>query len=650
MTAARTLQHRLADRVRESFVGRSGELSILLQVLEEEGPLVIHVHGVAGVGKSTLLAVFADEARARGATVLRLDGRSVEPTERGLLRALAETTAASEPDLDRISQRLTQMGPRVVLVLDTYEVLRLMDAWLRRELVPGLPEGARVVLAGRHSPVASWLISPEWHGLFRSVSLGPLRDRDALGLLGLAGVDDATAVRIQRFARGHPLALRLAAQAVQDAPETDLERMTLPRVLETLAGLYLSEVEDAGTRSVLEASCVLRRVTHSLVEAIEPTADSRVWDRLRSLPFVHSGPDGLFVHDAVREAIASSLRTADPARHRAVRRAAWKQLQDELRGAAREELWTYTADMLHLLENPVVRDAFFPSDAQQLYTEPARREDGAGIHEIIARHENPESAEILAGWWEWRPSAFHVVREGGGSVAGFYCMFDPEAVAPRTLEGDPVARCWWRHFRKTRGSRSDRVLFVRRWLSRDHGEAPSPVQAACWLDIKRSYMGMRPGLRRVYLGGYAFGAYVAVAARLRFRAVPELDVSLGGARYRTAMLDMGPSSVDGWLAELVSAELSPPRAGVVDFGSRELVVDGARVPLTKLEFGLLSYLIQNESRAVPRLELLQKVWGYEHGVASNVVDQVVKKLRKKLGAQSSRIEAVRGLGYRFREG
>src|SRR6266849_2192345 len=36
------------------------------------------------------------------------------------------------------------------------------------------------------------------------------------------------------------------------------------------------------------------------------------------------------------------------------------------------------------------------------------------------------------------------------------------------------------------------ALFIRRWLGKQDGERPSPVQAACWLDIKRHYM--EPGL------------------------------------------------------------------------------------------------------------------------------------------------------------
>src|SRR5205809_128541 len=74
------------------LVGRDDELGILGRLLGDGGPLVVFVHGLAGIGKTALVEAFALEARTDGATVLRLDCRSIEPTERGFLDALADRT------------------------------------------------------------------------------------------------------------------------------------------------------------------------------------------------------------------------------------------------------------------------------------------------------------------------------------------------------------------------------------------------------------------------------------------------------------------------------------------------------------------------------------------------------------------------------
>ena len=76
-----------------------------------------------------------------------------------------------------------------------------------------------------------------------------------------------------------------------------------------------------------------------------------------------------------------------------------------------------------------------------------------------------------------------------------------------------------------------------------------------------------------------------------------------------------------------------------------------RVPLTPLEFGLFSHLRQCEGKAVSRSDLLREVWGTEARATggSNVVDAVVRSLRRKLGPIcTSRRDGARRDGYRLR--
>jgi hypothetical protein len=195
------------------------------------------------------------------------------------------------------------------------------------------------------------------------------------------------------------------------------------------------------------------------------------------------------------------------------------------------------------------------------------------------------------------------------------------------------------------------ALFFRRWLSRESGEDPCGVQGALWLDCKRTYMLLRPRLRRVYVPvrTAAFQIYAPVVGELGFRAISSADTKLDGELYRTVMLDFGPSSVDGWLGGLVAKELGGNAAELLDVEARELVIEGQRVPLTPLEFSVMSYLHEHEDSAVGRESLLRDVWGHKYDTGSNVVDVVVRGLRRKLGQHAGMIETVPGFGYRFRQ-
>src|SRR5260221_13292612 len=73
---------------------RSSELSKMLGLIQDEGPRLMYVHGIAGIGKSTLLSSFATAARTSGVTLVGLDCRSIEPTERGFLHSLSRAVAS----------------------------------------------------------------------------------------------------------------------------------------------------------------------------------------------------------------------------------------------------------------------------------------------------------------------------------------------------------------------------------------------------------------------------------------------------------------------------------------------------------------------------------------------------------------------------
>ncbi|MDK8462662.1 winged helix-turn-helix domain-containing protein [Marinobacter sp. SS13-12] len=633
--------------VEQDFVGRGEELKALGTLLEPDGPGVTHVYGIAGIGKSRLLAVFANRARAEGATIVRLDCRTMEPTTEGFLRELGEAVGRRIGDVEQACLRLGELGARVILVLDTYEVYRLMDTWLRQTLVPALPDNVRLLCLGRESPLAAWRTAPGRP--VRALSLGALEDAEAARLLTRAGVPAKSAARVVHATHGHPLALQLAASAYAERPDLAFEELSLQQALEALTEMFLADVRDPATRRALEACSVVRRVTVSLLRALLPDLAPRdAYDRLRALPFVEPADDGLLIHDAVREAMARSLRARDPCAFLGYQKAAWQQLVEETRGTGRGELWRYTADRLYLIENPVVREAFFPSGTQSLAVEPATSDDGEAIVDIIQRWEGPEAAAYLQRWWRRRPDTFAVARGREGQVLGLCCKFVSDRVEPGWLRDDSVTDQWCQHLEAHPLPENQRALFCRRWLSVEKGEAPSSVQAALWLDLKRTYMELRPQLRRVYLTVQDLAAYAPVATRLGFEVLEDREQKLDGDSYHSAVLDFGPGSVDGWLAELAAGELGIEGESLLDTQARELVVDGERLSLTPLEFGVIKYLSDHESEAVSRTDLLRHVWDTRYYGGSNVVDTVVRSLRRKLGHYARRIETVTGVGYRFR--
>ena len=85
----------------------------------------------------------------------------------------------------------------------------------------------------------------------------------------------------------------------------------------------------------------------------------------------------------------------------------------------------------------------------------------------------------------------------------------------------------------------------------------------------------------------------------------------------------------------------------VDVDSHRAFADGAEIPLTPLEFKLLTTLMARLGRVQSREQLLEDVWEMSSEVETRTVDTHVKRLREKLGSGRDLLETVRGIGYRL---
>jgi len=140
------LRELLELQIARNFVGRAQEIAHLHHLLIEQSTPLVFVHGIGGIGKSSLLEVFAAQAQTLGAVVIKLDCRAIKPSVAGFHQELATAVGGEATDVEEMALRLSGLGERVILALDTYEVFRMMDTWLRQVFIPSLPDNTRVRL------------------------------------------------------------------------------------------------------------------------------------------------------------------------------------------------------------------------------------------------------------------------------------------------------------------------------------------------------------------------------------------------------------------------------------------------------------------------------------------------------------------------
>jgi DNA-binding response OmpR family regulator len=94
------------------------------------------------------------------------------------------------------------------------------------------------------------------------------------------------------------------------------------------------------------------------------------------------------------------------------------------------------------------------------------------------------------------------------------------------------------------------------------------------------------------------------------------------------------------------------RAGplLINEGAHRATLADSDLLLTRRELAVLTMLVKNPGRTFTREYLLDHVWGHDYDGLDRAVDTQMVRLRRKLGDFGQRIEAVWGVGYRFREG
>src|SRR5262245_56231752 len=108
----------LNQRASQFVIGRNQEVAYLFETFNKKAPLVVHLHGLAGIGKTSLLEGFAARAQERKLPIVRLDCRLMEPTERGFLHQLSAALGGKALTFEKASEKLACLGRRVVLALD----------------------------------------------------------------------------------------------------------------------------------------------------------------------------------------------------------------------------------------------------------------------------------------------------------------------------------------------------------------------------------------------------------------------------------------------------------------------------------------------------------------------------------------------------
>ncbi len=437
-----------------------------------------------------------------------------------------------------------------MLIIDTYELLAPLDAWLRETILPQLPATSLVVLAGRTPPAPEWRADLAWGGLTRTIALGNLQAAESQTYLAARGVPNDQHAAVLAFTHGHPLALSLVADAlIRGDSLSSFDPRQSQDVVRVLLTRMVEDIPDALHRRALEI-CVLAWATTEdlLASVLEAPEAGALFDWLLGLSFVESGPHGIFPHGLAREVLDADLRWRNPDGLHALSRRIAMSLYARLQRTGRTAHQRIWFDLLHLHRHDPFYRPYFDWDALgHAYAQPATPGEHGAILAMVARHQGPAAAAIARYWLGRQPDAFLVYRDLGGDLFGFMAQIALHAASPEDIQADPALPAALAFMQRRGPLRpGEEVVALRFWMHRDAYQGAS---AAVNLTAINSsiFWTTHPRLawNFITVGDPRF--LEPHFASVHMWREPEADFEVGGHRYAMFAHDLRVEPLSAWL-------------------------------------------------------------------------------------------------------
>ncbi len=302
------------DEASERFIGREEELRQFQIWLDDPHPRtqLWDIHGIAGMGKSTLLWQWIGRARRLRIPVVWMDGRSCPKQPVHFLDHLFEITDNVLPLNPRIKK---PWPPRFLWAVENFGDLELLEGWLREDLIGRLPEdGGLLIVVSRRGLSPHWHVHPVWSSRIRKMRIGPWSLSEVATYceqLGLVVTDDLQ--RVLRPLQGHPLSLAVAGEYF--LRQGSVKNQEDYSFLETITAELLREVTDSGLHPFLDILTVLPVANQDMMAMIaDPVAiTGQQYRDLGHLSFVQAVPGGMGLHDVVRSQLLAYMKEHNPA-------------------------------------------------------------------------------------------------------------------------------------------------------------------------------------------------------------------------------------------------------------------------------------------------------------------------------------------------
>ena len=482
------------------FVGRETQCTLFEHALKADRIpyAVIHVYGPGGIGKTSLLYEFRRICQRLDVPAFYLDARSTRSDSMSFTEAVVGVSGGALGQ--RAPDTSSQGNVRMVLFIDTFEMLVSLEQWLYTTFFTSMSDQVLIVLAGRNGPSDKWTSNPGWQSLIKKMPLRNLSPDETKTYLTKTGIPEDRHDAVVEETHGHPLALSLITDLYSQNPNLFLETDLEPNLIKVLLDRFVEDVPTLAHRRALEACSLVNHLTEPLLRAmVDEEEVGELFEWLRNLSFIESGPRGLFPHDLARDVLGADLKWRNPEQYDILHQRARGYYKSHFRVVTPETQRLLLSDYIYLhRDNPVVRPFFkrlkstWKGDDNKGYitTEPYDKErDESAILKLVEKHEGFSSVKIASKWLELQPENVLVYRDADNVLQGFLLQLSLDQAEPGVLKTDPIAEKAWRYVCENTPLRpGERATCFRFWMDAKNYQSISRVQSLIFVNMVRHYL------------------------------------------------------------------------------------------------------------------------------------------------------------------
>jgi hypothetical protein len=565
----------VARLVEDLFVGREAELATFREWLSFDAkiPEVLNLSGPSGVGKSSLLREFEHVAIGRGRAVVFVDGGSIPPNSRGLLRALSKPAT---DDLDEVVARLNATS--TLILLDSFDQLGELTDYLQSEFLPRLATSVRVVIASRFPLGLAWNRNELWNKVIRPLRLEGFSTTESREYLGRRGLAEPSLIdRVMNAAGCNPLALSLAADlalrfGVRDFPSAPEWRLAVRALVDRM----LAEVREPQLRDLLEACLAVRQFDEATLSAISGRDDiGAAFAQLCRLSMMCPAEHGLMLHEDVRRRLTEDLAWRHPDRYAALRARALAYYRERVRSAPPDEREWLVADRFYLWGNALIQELFFSSDEPgQVWVDVYRPGDHADIQRLFTMRlayllppdsvlgdlaPPDEDGDFLEAILRYPSARIRVGRDRDGRALGFTTVLPICRETIPLLEGHPalapLIQAYWDQAALTALPASPDCSNIFYLLHLVHaGKIPGAVRGSLLRDLSSVFASSG-----IYLSSTYAPAHKRMLQACGFKMLPAARNEAWGSDYPVDgyALDLSQIGFEPWIEAVMSGRRLP---------------------------------------------------------------------------------------------